>query len=182
MFQRNYGRPYSVATTSACGSEVQKPVDVPQVKYTQDLESFPLLAFLCVHSYPAWSWGEQSNVCFEALIKRDLMALVRAQEETLDFNTLQLRWQLRLTAGLRRTRIAVSSLRLATAAQGLQLDIAHRLRTAFVVVQARLPPTAFDSHVLESTEVSAAPLLIRRPVSKSHLWQCRERLHFLSAS
>ena len=32
------GRPYSVATTSACGSEVQKPVDVPQVKYTQDLD------------------------------------------------------------------------------------------------------------------------------------------------
>ena len=34
------GRPYAVATTSACGSEVQKPVDVPQVKYTQDLEDY----------------------------------------------------------------------------------------------------------------------------------------------
>ena len=40
------------------------------------------------------------------------------------FNTLQLWWQLRLTAGLRRTRTAVSSVFLATAAQGLQLDIA----------------------------------------------------------
>ena len=87
-----------------------------------------------MHSYPAWSWGEQSNMCFEVPMKRDLMALVRAQEETLDFNTLQLRWQLRLTAGLRRTRTAVSSVFLATAAQGLQLDIARRLRTASVVV------------------------------------------------
>ena len=67
-------------------------------------------------------------------MKRDLMALVRAQEEALDFNTLQLRWQLRLTAGLRRTRTTVSSVFLATAAQGLQLDIARRLRTASVVV------------------------------------------------
>ena len=42
-------------------------------------------AFLCspnqmslyMHSYPAWSWGKQSNVCFELPIKRDLMAFVR---------------------------------------------------------------------------------------------------------
>ena len=34
-------------------------------------------------------------------MKHDLMALVRAQEEALDFERLQLRWQLRLTAGLR---------------------------------------------------------------------------------
>ena len=62
------------------------------------------------------------------------MGLVRAQEEALDFKRLQLRWQHRLTAGLRRTRTAVSSVCLATAAQGLQLDIARRLRTASVVV------------------------------------------------
>ena len=96
-----------------------------------------------MHSFPVWSWGEQSNVCFELPIKRDLMALVRAQEEALDFKRLQMRWQLRLTASLCRTRTAVSSVFLATAAQGLQLDIAYRLRTASVVVQARLPPTAF---------------------------------------
>ena len=78
--------------------------------------SFPLLVFLYMHSYPAWFWGEQSNMCFEVPMKRDLMALVRAKEETLDFNTLQLRWQLRLTAGLRRTRTTVSSVFLATAA------------------------------------------------------------------
>ena len=102
------GRPYSVATTRACGSEVQKPVVVPQVKYTTTISiventqsSFPLLVFLYMHSYPAWSWGEQSNMCFEVPMKRDLMALVRAQEEALDFMRLQLRWQLRLTAGLR---------------------------------------------------------------------------------
>ena len=52
-------------------------------------------------SYPAWSGGEQSNMCFEVPMKRDLMALVRAQEEALDFERLQLRWQLRLTSGLR---------------------------------------------------------------------------------
>ena len=63
-----------------------------------------------------------------------LLALVRAQEEALDFERLQLKWQLRLTAGLRRTRTTVSSVFLATAAQGLQLDIARRLRTASVVV------------------------------------------------
>ena len=73
-------------------------------------------------------------MCFEVPMKRDLMALVRAQEKTLDFNTLQLRWQFRLTAGLRRTRAIVSSVFLATAAQGLQLDIARRFRTASVVV------------------------------------------------
>ena len=73
-------------------------------------------------------------MCFEVPMKRDLMALVRAQEEALDFKRLQLRWQLRLTAGLRRTRTAVSSVFLATASQGLQLDIARRLRTASVVV------------------------------------------------
>ena len=32
------GRPCCVATTSACDSEVQKTVDVPQVKYTQELD------------------------------------------------------------------------------------------------------------------------------------------------
>ena len=135
------GRPYSVATTSACGSEVQKPVDVPQVKYTQDFDDYfhrrehsiqlsssrlPLHAYL---SYLVLGRTEQ-RVCFEVPMKRDLMALVRAQEEALDFERLQLRWQLRLTAGLRRTRTAVSSVFLATAAQGLQLDIARRLRAA----------------------------------------------------
>ena len=85
-------------------------------------------------SFPAWSWEEQSNMCFEVPMKRDLMALVRAQEEALDFERLQLRWQLRLTAGLHRTSTAVSSVFLATPAQGLQLDIARRLRTASVVV------------------------------------------------
>ena len=44
------------------------------------------------------------------------MALFRAREEALDFKRLQMRWQLRLTAGLRRTRTAVSSVFLATAA------------------------------------------------------------------
>ena len=34
--------------------------------------------------YLPWSWGEQSNMCFEVPMKRDLVALVRAQEETLD--------------------------------------------------------------------------------------------------
>ena len=34
-----------------------------------------------IHSYPAWSWRKQSNVCFEVPIKRGL----RAQEEALDF-------------------------------------------------------------------------------------------------
>ena len=73
-------------------------------------------------------------MCFEVPMKRDLMALVRAQEETLNFNMRQLRWQLLLTAGLRRTRTTVSSVFLATASQGLQLDIARRFRTASVVV------------------------------------------------
>ena len=71
-------------------------------------------------------------MCFEVPIKRGLMALVRAQEEALDFKRLQLRWQLRLNAGLRRTRAAVSSVCLTTAAQGLQLDIARRLRRTLV--------------------------------------------------
>ena len=52
-------------------------------------------------SYPAWSGGEQSNMCFEVPMKRYVMALVRAREEALDFERLQLRWQLRLTSGLR---------------------------------------------------------------------------------
>ena len=73
-------------------------------------------------------------MCFEVPMKRDLMALVRVQQEALDFERLQLRWQLRLTAGLRRTSTTVSSVFLATPAQGLQLDIARRLRTASVVV------------------------------------------------
>ena len=80
------------------------------------------------------SWRKQSNMCFEVPMKRDLMALVRAQEEALDFERLQLRWQLRLTAGLRRTSTSVSSGFLATPAQRLQLDIACRFRTASVVV------------------------------------------------
>ena len=42
-------------------------------------------------------------MCFEVPMKPDLMALVRAQQKALDFDRLQLRWQLRLTAGLRRT-------------------------------------------------------------------------------
>ena len=46
--------------------------------------SFPLLVILYMRSYPPWSWGEQSNMCFEVTMKRALMALVRAQEETLD--------------------------------------------------------------------------------------------------
>ena len=117
-----------------------------------------------MHSYPHWSWAEKSNVCFELPIKRDLMALVRAQEEALDFKRLQLRWQLHLTAGLHRTRTAVSSVFLATAAQGLQLDIAYRLCTASVIVQARLPPTALCSHVLESTpntRVEESPVAVQ---------------------
>ena len=77
-------------------------------------------------------------MCFEVPMKRDLMALVRAQEVTLDFNTLQLRWQLRLTSGLRRTRTAVSSVFLATAAQGLQLDIAGFHSSATKVDQDEL--------------------------------------------
>ena len=63
--------------------------------------SFLLLVFFYMHSYPVLSWGEQSNVCFEVPMKHDLMALVRAKEETVDFKRLQLRWKLRLTAGLR---------------------------------------------------------------------------------
>ena len=97
-------------------------MDVPQVKYTQDLDDYfhrrehSIHDFLFMHSYPEWFWGEQSNMCFEVPMKRDLMALVRAKEEIFDFNSLQLRWQLRLTAGLRRTRTTVSSVYLATAA------------------------------------------------------------------
>ena len=70
---------------------------------------------------------EQSNVSFDVTMKCDLMALVRAQVKALDFKGNQ-RWQLCLTACLRRTRTAVNSACLATAARGsLQLDSAHRL-------------------------------------------------------
>ena len=106
--------------------------------FDEDLVSEVVFWFDVAHvpdhsqSYPAWSWGEQTNMCFEVPMKRDLMALVRAQEEVLDFERLQLRWQLRVTAGLRRTSTTVSSVFLATQAQGLQLDIARSFRTGFV--------------------------------------------------
>ena len=75
--------------------------------FDEDLVSEVVFWFDVAHvpdhsqSYPAWSGGEQSNMCFEVPMKRDLMAFVRAQEEALDFERLQLRWQLRLTAGVR---------------------------------------------------------------------------------
>ena len=128
------GRPYSVATTSACGSEVQKPVDVPQVKYTQDLDDYfhrrehsiqlsssrlPLPAFLsCL------VLGRTEQHVFRSTNETRFDGPCQGTGGNFGFNTLQLRWQLQLTSGLRRTRTAVSSVFLATAVQRLQLDIA----------------------------------------------------------
>ena len=51
------GRPYSVATTSACDSEGQKTVNVPQVQYTQEPD--PTLPS---HSQRAYCHGSVSLV------------------------------------------------------------------------------------------------------------------------
>ena len=69
-------------------------------------------------------------MCFEVPIR------ARAQEETLDFNTLQLRWQLRLTAGLRRTRTAVTLL-----ADFVRLLLWCRLSVVLVLVFSSLVST-----------------------------------------
>ena len=71
--------------------------------------------------------GEQSSVCSDVTMKCKLLALVRTQVRSLDFKRNQRR-KLCLTGSPRRTRAAVSSACLATAAKGsLQLDNSHRL-------------------------------------------------------
>ena len=67
---------------------------------------------------------EQSSVCSDVTMKCEPLV---TQVKSLDFKRKQ-RWKLCLTAYPRRTRAAVSSACLATAAKGsLQLDSAHRL-------------------------------------------------------
>ena len=160
-------RPYCVATTSACGSEVQKPVDVSQVQCTQDpdlddyfhrrehsnqLSSSRQTKCPSTYTPICLVLGEQSNVCFQLPIKRDLMALVRAQEKAMDFKRLR----------------CASRLQPRVCSWTLLTDFCCRAGT---------PPT-YGVRIRtywSRQKCLQRPLLIRRPVSKSHLWQCRER-------
>ena len=67
---------------------------------------------LCFH--PS---GEQKSVCSDVTMICELLAFVNTQVRALDFKRNQ-RWKLCLTASPRRTRTAVSSACLATAAKG----------------------------------------------------------------